>query len=153
MSQSDEGLKRALANSVNDYERLRKQVEQRVEQAAREGEDTAIEHLLEPLDNLHRAIAELQNVRGHVTKKMVGEALDLVSRSFDSVLRQMEVERVDATGQPYDAETMLAVGKQLANGVPAGHVAGQVRPAYKRAGKLLREAQVVVADEVDDGAS
>ena len=147
MPDIDDRLARALA----DYDNLRKKVNERVEDAQRSGENRAINELLDPLDNLHRAIAQLQDVRGRGTKKKFLEALDLVARSFDSVLARLDIERVEVAGQPYNADTMDAVGQLPANGVPAGHVAGQVRPAYIRSGKLLRDAQVVVA--VDKGKS
>jgi molecular chaperone GrpE len=68
----------------------------------------------------------------------------LLSR-LRQVLTDYQIERIDTLGQPFDAELMRSIGSVDDATVPAGHVAQQIAPGYRRHGKVIRYADVRVA--------
>jgi molecular chaperone GrpE (heat shock protein) len=73
------------------------------------------------------------------------EGLDMVLARLRRMMRERGIERVDVAGEPFDANTMHAIGTAVAPDCPAGHVAEQLSPAYRWQGKILRFADVRVA--------
>jgi molecular chaperone GrpE len=61
-------------------------------------------------------------------------------------MREQGIERLEVMGQPFDADTMHAIGTTASTEFPAGCVAEQLSPAYRWHGQLLRFADVRVAD-------
>ena len=73
------------------------------------------------------------------------EGLNMVLARLRRMMREQSIERLDVQGEPFDAETMHAIGSVAATDCPSGHVAEQMTPAYRWRGKLLRFADVRVA--------
>jgi len=61
------------------------------------------------------------------------------------MMHEQEIERLDVQGQPFDADTMHAIGTVASTACPPGSVAEQLSPAYRWQGQLLRFADVRVA--------
>lgn len=78
--------------------------------------------------------------------RSAGEGIDLIRSQLLDVLRAHGLESFESLGQPFDPERMRALGQRP---VPEGSAAGQVLEEAVRGygwhGKLLREAQVLVA--------
>jgi molecular chaperone GrpE len=72
--------------------------------------------------------------------------LNMVLARLQRMMREQAIERLDVEGQPFDAETMHAIGTVATTACPAGYVAEQLSPAYRWQGKLLRFADVRVAE-------
>jgi molecular chaperone GrpE len=73
------------------------------------------------------------------------EGLNMVLARLRRMMREQGIERLDVQGEPFDADTMHAIGAVAATDFPPGHVAEQLSPAYLRHGEILRFADVRVA--------
>lgn len=93
---------------------------------------------------LLKFIGELRPMDGPVTETPAIEGLNLVLARLRRVMRERGIERLDVEGQPFDANTMHAIGT-VATDCPSGHVAEQLSPAYRWQGRFLRFADVRVA--------
>lgn len=71
-----------------------------------------------------------------------------LSMTADHVRRQLEkqgVQRIDVQGKPFDGELMRAVEVVESDTVPPGHVAEQLSPAYQFENRVIRFADVRIA--------
>ena len=75
------------------------------------------------------------------------EGLSMVLARLRQSMRDQGIDRVDVLGQPFDAESMHAIGTVASSEFPAGHVAEQLSPAYRWRNRVLRFADVRVADD------
>jgi molecular chaperone GrpE len=75
------------------------------------------------------------------------EGLNMVLERLRHMMHERGLERLDVLGLPFDPDTMHAIGAMTSKDYPAGHVAEQLSPAYRWQGKLLRFADVRVADD------
>jgi molecular chaperone GrpE len=73
------------------------------------------------------------------------EGLDMVLARLRRRMHEQGIERLDALGQPFDADTMHAIGTVASTEYPSGHVAEQLSPGYRWRGRLLCFADVRVA--------
>lgn len=71
--------------------------------------------------------------------------LELLLERVRRQMKQCGIERVDVLHQPFDATAMQAVDVVDDPQVHSGHVAHQLRPAYRRHGRIFRYAEVRVA--------
>ena len=74
------------------------------------------------------------------------EGLNLVLARLRRSMKEHNIERVETEGQPFDANTMNAIGTMNSSEHPSGHVAEQLSPGYRWRGQVLRFADVRVAD-------
>jgi molecular chaperone GrpE len=74
------------------------------------------------------------------------EGLQLVVSRLRRSLGDHQIERIDTEGRAFDATTMHAIGTVAGSAYPAGHVAEQLSPAYLWQGRVLRFAEVRVAE-------
>jgi molecular chaperone GrpE len=118
--------------------RLRKEVVKDVERGRRQ----MLVSFLEILDNLDRALAAAAD---RPDDPLV-QGVSLVRQQFLATLDGLGIVRVDPLGQPFDPAKHEAVASLAATEhVPAGHVAGVVRPGYLIGDDVLRPAMVAVA--------
>ena len=73
------------------------------------------------------------------------EGLNLVLARLRRAMRDLDIDRIDVLGTPFDATIMNAIGGVASQTYPAGCVAEQLAPAYRWRGELLRYADVRVA--------
>lgn len=73
------------------------------------------------------------------------EGLNMVLSRLRRTMRDHGIERLDVQGQPFDAETMHAIGTVASSAHPPGSVAEQLSPTYRWQGQVLRFADVRVA--------
>jgi len=71
--------------------------------------------------------------------------LNLVLARLRGTMKEQAIERLDTLGQEFDANIMHAIGRIVTKDYPAGHVAEQLSPAYLWQGRVLRFADVRVA--------
>jgi molecular chaperone GrpE len=77
------------------------------------------------------------------------QGVDLIRRSLLDVLQQRQVVPIVAQGQPFDPQTMYAIGRQESLS-PENTVLQEVVRGYKWHDQILREAQVIVAAKKDE---
>ncbi len=73
--------------------------------------------------------------------------IDMIRESMLMVLSQHQVVPLQAEGQPFDPETMHALGQQTDTRVPPNTVVQEVIRGYRWNDRILREAQVMVSSE------
>lgn len=138
--------KRALA----DLENLRKRKERDVELARTQAEEQVARVFLDLTDDFRRALEGIAG--GEATKEQVLEGVSLLFEKLKHNLRQLEIEGFETEGQQFTAELMEAVAQAPSKTLAAGTVTKTLSQGFKRRGKLLRPAQVVVAvAEQEDG--
>lgn len=98
-------------------------------------------------------LAGQRSAQGPVEKHPALEGLNMVLARLRRMMREQGIERIDVQGQPFDADTMHAIGVVTSTNYPTGHVAEQLSPAYRWQGLLLRFADVRVADQKSPAGS
>lgn len=131
---------RLLAQRVQaDFENYRKRMLREQTDAIGRANESMVEHLLPVLDSLELAVGQLGDGDEHVRK-----GLELVYAELLGVLEKAGLERIDATGVPFDPTVHEAVLQEGdSDGEPV--VAETVRTGYRLKGRVLRPAMVKVA--------
>lgn len=121
-----------------EYENYRRRTEKQSAMRYADGRNDVVAALFPVGDNLERALASCADEQ---TKK----GLEMVLKSFEKVLTDEGIETIDPTGKPFsadEAEAIMAVPAE--NGEESGMVKQVYLKGYKKAGKVLRYAQVIV---------
>ncbi len=134
---------RALAEAQN----VRRRAQQDVEKERKFGIERFARDVLSVADNLGRALsalpANLEQIDPAARNVIVG--VQATDRELQSVLERHGVTRVEALGQPFNAEFHQAMMEVEDHSVPAGTVVQELIPGYLIAGRLLRAAMVAVS--------
>ena len=103
--------------------------------------------VVEASENLRRGLASLPaQAEGEpeiVTQ--LREGIEGVERNFVSLLERNGIQRIDPTGQPFDANLHQAMQQQPSDEHPPGTVLQAWTSAWTLNGRLLRPAMVVVS--------
>ncbi len=129
-----EGWQRAQA----DYQNLRRRSEQDREELAKFANAQLILHLLPIVDDLERAL-------GNLDAKLAGftwvEGIHIIERKLHAVLEIMGVAEIDAEGKPFDPNQHEAL---LYEEGDDGIVLREIQRGYTLHGRVLRPALVAV---------
>ena len=132
-SERDE-LKDALVRRRADFENFKKRSERDQQAAATEAAAAVLRRLVEPLDNLERALAAPGG------EPALREGVELTLRDFLAALEAHGVTALDPLGQPFDPERHQALLEEQVPGFSAGTVAQVFRKGYLYKDRLLRPA-------------
>ncbi len=134
---------RALAEAQN----VRRRAQQDIEKERKFGIERFARDVLSVADNLGRALsalpADLEAVEPALRNVIVG--VQATERELQSVLERHGVTRVEALGQPFNAEFHQAMMEVADSTVPTGTIVQELIPGYLLAGRLLRAAMVAVS--------
>lgn len=134
---------RALAEAQN----VRRRAQQDIEKERKFGIERFARDVLSVADNLGRALsalpADIEAADPAFRNVIVG--VQATERELQSVLERHGVIRVEALGQPFNAEFHQAMMEVEDSTVPAGTVVQELIPGYLLAGRLLRAAMVAVS--------
>jgi molecular chaperone GrpE len=134
---------RALAEAQN----VRRRAQQDIEKERKFGIERFARDVLSVADNLGRALsalpANLEALDPALRNVIVG--VQATERELQSVLERHGVTRVEALGQPFNAEFHQAMMEVEDSAVPTGTVVQELIPGYLLAGRLLRAAMVAVS--------
>ena len=108
----------------------------------------AAENLRRGLSNLPAQTAEEPEI---VTK--LRDGLEGVERSFVAILERNGIQRIDPTGQPFDANLHQAMAEQPSEEYAPGTVVQAWTTAWTLNGRLLRPAMVVVSKAASTGSA
>jgi molecular chaperone GrpE len=97
--------------------------------------------LLDPLDNLERAIEAL---RASATEGVIS-GLDMVQRQLLEILAKHGVEPIPAQGRPFDPNLHDAVMQQPSKDHPEGTVVSELSKGYTIRDRVLRPSKVAVS--------
>ena len=95
---------------------------------------------------LLRFLTEQRQRVDHPSESAAVEGLNLVLARLRRSMKESHIERVDTQGQSFDANIMNAIGTVKSSDHLSGHVVEQFSPGYRWRGRLLRCADVRVAE-------
>jgi molecular chaperone GrpE len=129
---------RTQADFVN-YKRRAERDRGEEAQAAR---SDLLAQLLPVLDDLERALGQVpEDLRDNAW----AEGMPLVARQLRLALARAGIERIGAEGDAFDPRQHEAVAYQPHPGFGEGQVAYVARPGYRIGDRIIRPAQVIVA--------
>lgn len=133
-----DGWQRARAEYANARKRLERE---RSEAYGRASVDYA-RKMLPVLDDFNRAMA---NVPETIAQDDWFEGITLVSRKMESILSDLNVERIEAIGEPFDPNIHEALSLTEAEGFESGTVVEEVQSGYRIGDRVIRPVLVNVA--------
>jgi len=129
--------------ALEEFEQAKLRIRREVVREVERGKRAVVAELLEVLDNLDRAIAAAQEREAPVDTLLRG--VELVRDQFLAKLESLGVRRVDALGQPFDANAHEAVSMvRVSDPAQEGRVVAVAKEGYAIGDELLRPAAVVV---------
>ncbi|MDZ7746994.1 MAG: nucleotide exchange factor GrpE [Halobacteriales archaeon] len=135
--QEREELESKLTRKQADFQNFKKRQQKKTEQVRERATEDLVERLVDVRDNLLRALDQEGEIR---------DGVETTLRQFDEVLDAENVEPIEpeagADLDPQRHEVLMRVESD----VPEGTVADIHRAGYEMAGKVLRPAQVTVAE-------
>jgi molecular chaperone GrpE len=133
-------LESRLKRKQAEFQNYKKRQEKRREQERARATEDLVTRLLEVRDNLKRALEQDDDAD-------IREGVEATFRQLDETLASENVDPIEpdpgSDVDPQRHEVLLKVGSDQ----PAGTVDSVQRPGYEMAGKVLRAAQVTVAEE------
>ncbi len=132
-------LKDKLLRLHAEMENLRKRTRREVAEAHKFGVEKFATALLDVVDNLERALEVEEG-----NEAAVREGVQLTLNSWHDLMKNFEVERIDAVGSLFDPHLHEAL-TQMPSDEPEGTVIGQHVAGYKLHGRLIRPAKVLVS--------
>jgi molecular chaperone GrpE len=73
------------------------------------------------------------------------KGVELIHKQLQDVLQKLNVERINAEGEPFDPRVHEAIEVVESDAAPDHHVLEELQPGYRIKGRLLRPAMVRVA--------
>ncbi len=133
-----DGWQRARAEYANARKRLERE---RAEAYSRAAIDYA-QKMLPILDDFNRALA---NVPERIEQDDWYEGIILVTRKMNLILEDLNVERIEAVGEPFDPNIHEALALTEAEGFESGTVVEEVQSGYRLGDRIIRPVLVNVA--------
>jgi molecular chaperone GrpE len=141
-------MKDRLLRTLAEMENLRKRTEREVADARAYGISAFARDILTVADNMHRAMAALDDelrAKADAAVKGLLDGVELTERELLNVLEKHGVKRIDPLGQKFDPNRHQAMYEIEDASVPAGSVAQVVQAGYLIGERVLRPALVAVA--------
>lgn len=157
-------LKERMLRVAADFENFRKRSSRELDDTRKRSRQDAVKELLPVFDNLERATAHADQAPDVAT---IAEGVRMVHKQFLDTLGKLGIERIDASGEPFDPSIHESIQYEHSDEHAAGLVINALQPGYRMGKQLLRPALVVVsrgpaaaekpegagAAEADDAAS
>ena len=140
-AQADEyldGWQRARAEFAN----ARKRIEKQRAETYRNASADFSKRLLPVIDDFGRAV---ESVPHEIAENSWFEGITLVKKKIDTVLEDMNVEPIDAIGQPFDPNFHEALSLIEADGFESGTVVEELQTGYRIGDMVIRASLVNVA--------
>lgn len=147
-------LQQQLEKSQKDYLYLRAEFDNYRKNVIKERSDLVkygSEGLIRELVNLQDTIdMALSTELNENNIEAFRKGLELVSQEFRSTLTRFGVKEENPEGKPFDPSLHEALSSETTSAVPPGHITRVFKKAYRLHDRLVRPAQVVVAQEPKD---
>ena len=128
-----------LLRALADVENMRKRTKREIDDARFDTKQKMLKEMLPVVDNLERAIEH-----AGAEPNPIVEGVQLVLRQFTTAFERLDVNPIEAAGQPFDPNLHEAIS-QAESDLPPGTVVQVLQRGYRSGDKLLRPALVVVA--------
>ncbi|HWS23076.1 MAG TPA: nucleotide exchange factor GrpE [Anaerolineales bacterium] len=130
----------ALQRERADFLNYRRRTDQEKMMAGQYASGEVIRKLLAGIDDLERALSHKRE--GDCSW---AEGVELVYRKFINILEIEGVKKIEAEGKEFDPQYHEALMQEAADGVESGIVTAVLLPGYTHKDRVLRPAQVKVA--------
>lgn len=141
-------MKDRLLRTLAEMENLRKRTEREVADARTYGVTNFARDILTVADNMHRAMAalddELRSTAGESLKGLL-DGVELTERELLNVLEKHGVKKLDPLKQKFDPNRHQAMYEIEDVSVPSGTVVQVVQAGYTIGDRVLRPALVAVS--------
>ena len=127
-----------------ELENFKRRMMREKSEALRFASESLLRDLLGSLDNLERAI---EHAEGDGAVAAVREGVQMVLSELGSTLERHGVTRIEARGRPFDPAEHEALAQIPTTLTEAGHVIDEHRAGFRLHDRLLRAAQVTVAQQ------
>ena len=137
-----------LLRTLADMDNMRKRTEREVADARVYGISTFARDIVGVADNMHRAMAALDDelrAKADEATKVLLEGVELTERELINVLEKHGVKRIDPLGQKFDPNRHQAMFEVEDLSVPSGSVVQVMQAGYLIGERVLRPALVAVA--------
>jgi molecular chaperone GrpE len=153
-------LRDQLLRKRAEFENFRRRTERERDQIGQEKAAQVLKGLIQPIDNLERALAaaeEIVDERGAPSPRGADDSLkqgvEMILRELMGVLDANGVTVEDPVGQMFDPLRHQALSTEPVPGRPDGTIVEVYRKGYALKDRLLRPALVKVAQGADDPES
>ena len=137
-----------LLRTLADMDNMRKRTEREVADARIYGISNFARDILGVADNMHRAMAALDDelrAKADEPTKVLLEGVELTERELMNVLEKHGVKRIEPLGQKFDPNRHQAMYEIEDASVPVGTVVQVMQAGYLIGDRMLRPALVAVA--------
>ena len=137
-----------LLRTLADMDNMRKRTEREVADARVYGISSFARDILGVADNMHRAMAALDDelrAKADESLKALLDGVELTERELMNVLEKHGVKRIDPLGQKFDPNRHQAMFEIEDASVPPGTVVQVMQAGYLIADRVLRPALVAVS--------
>jgi len=140
-------VKSQLAYLAAEFDNYRKRIAREQEAIVSFGNERILLAILPFLDNLERAISQSQATEN---AEVLLSGVQMTYEQVLGELRKFGLEQISAVGELFDPNLYEAIAKVAWEGKPEGTVLAESRKGYLLNGRLLRPAQVTVAQEAPE---
>ena len=130
-----DGWQRALA----DFQNYKRRTDAEKAETYQLAVGNIVKRYLPILDDLERALGSRPEDQPWV------DGIELIYRKLQSILENEGVKRIEAEGQVFDPNFHEAISQETAEGVESGRVIAVVQNGYMLGERVIRPAQVRVA--------
>src|ERR1051325_9259357 len=137
-----------LLRTLADMDNMRKRTEREIADARVYGISNFARDILGVADNMHRAMAALDDelrAKADEPTKVLLEGVELTERELMNVLEKHGVKRIEPLAQKFDPNRHQAMYEIEDASVPAGTVIQVMQAGYLIGDRMLRPALVAVA--------
>lgn len=145
VSEVDE-LRDRLQRLQAEFANYRRRVDRERADTVVSAQKALVERLLPVLDDFDRAVLSVEG-----DGSPAAQGLAMIREKLGRVLEEAGLERIEATGHPFDPGRHEAILTQVVDAERAGQVIGEIEPGYFFKGKLARPSRVQVGVEGEDG--
>ncbi|HTB97130.1 MAG TPA: nucleotide exchange factor GrpE [Terracidiphilus sp.] len=128
-----------LARLQAEFENARKRAEREKQEFRDFALGSVVEQFLPVVDNFELAL------KATGTTEQLRSGVELIVKQMEEILKQLQVQPIATTGEPFDPRYHEALGEVERDDLPDQHVAEEIRRGYKIRERLLRPALVRVA--------
>ena len=136
-------LKDRLLRLQADFDNYRKRMAREFIENRQQASKDIAEAMLMPLDHLDHALLSMAKLSGEQDPSYQG--VKLVKAEFRTVLEKFGLKVIETQGKAFDPAQHEALGVVPTEGAKEGDIVAEVRAGYTLGGRVLRAAQVMVA--------
>jgi molecular chaperone GrpE len=139
-------FKDRLLRALAEVENVRRRADRERGDAAKYGITQLAKDLLEPADNLRRAVESVPEaqVKDELTRTLL-TGVAATERALLAAFERHHIRRIDPKGERFDHNLHQAIFEAERTGQPAGTIVEVLQPGYLLHDRLLRPAMVGVA--------